>query len=68
LGRRAEPEKTFEWLERARRAEDPEVASTHLNPALVNLHKDPRWIPFLRKIGKAPEQLAKIKFDPKLPG
>jgi len=23
------------------------------------IHGDPRWLPFLRKIGKAPEQLAK---------
>ena len=26
------------------------------------IHADPRWLPFLRKIGKAPEQLAKIEF------
>jgi len=34
---------------------------------LANVHADPRWLPFLRKIGKAPEQLAAIKFDVKLP-
>jgi hypothetical protein len=28
-------------------------------------HSDPRWLPLLRKIGKAPDQLAKIEF--KLP-
>jgi len=33
----------------------------------ANVHKDPRWLPFLRKVGKAPEQLAKIKFEPRLP-
>ena len=27
------------------------------------IHSDPRWLPFLRKIGKAPDQLAKIKFE-----
>ena len=26
------------------------------------IHADPRWLAFLRKIGKAPEQLAKIEF------
>ena len=26
------------------------------------IHSDPRWLPFLRKIGKAPDQLAKIEF------
>ena len=34
---------------------------------LVNLHSDSRWLPFLRKIGMAPEQLAAIKFDVKVP-
>ncbi|HXS03428.1 MAG TPA: hypothetical protein VN731_03075, partial [Rhodanobacter sp.] len=29
---------------------------------------DPRWLPFLRKIGYAPEQLAKIQFTVTLPG
>ncbi|HLB85270.1 MAG TPA: hypothetical protein VJK00_11080 [Steroidobacteraceae bacterium] len=33
----------------------------------ANIHSDPRWPPFLRKIGKAPEQLAAIKFDVKVP-
>ena len=31
------------------------------------IHKDPRWLPFLRKLGKAPEQLAKIEFKVTLP-
>ena len=32
-----------------------------------NIHSDPRWLPFLRKIGRAPEQLAKIQFKVTLP-
>jgi len=28
----------------------------------ASIHDDPRWLPFLREIGKAPEQLAKIEF------
>ena len=28
-----------------------------------SLHADPRWLPFLRRTGKAPEQLAAIKFE-----
>ena len=32
-----------------------------------NIHNDPRWMAFLRKIGKAPEQLAKIEFKVTLP-
>ena len=31
------------------------------------IHNDPRWPPFLHKIGKAPEQLAKIEFKVPLP-
>jgi len=31
------------------------------------IHADPRWIPFPRKIGKGPEQLAKIEFKVTLP-
>jgi hypothetical protein len=31
------------------------------------IHSDPRWLPFLRKIGKAPDQLAKIEFKVPLP-
>jgi hypothetical protein len=28
---------------------------------------DPRWLPFLRKLGKAPDQLAQIKFKVTVP-
>ena len=31
------------------------------------IHADPRWLTFLRKLGKAPEQLAKIEFKVALP-
>jgi hypothetical protein len=31
------------------------------------LHDDPRWVAFLRENGLAPEQLAAIKFDVKVP-
>jgi hypothetical protein len=31
------------------------------------IHADPRWLAFLRKVGKAPEQLAKIEFKVMLP-
>jgi len=36
-------------------------------PLFDKIHSDPRWLPFLRKIGKAPEQLAQIKFKVTLP-
>lgn len=36
-------------------------------PLLKKLHDDPRWHELLEKVGKSPEQLAKIEFDVKLP-
>lgn len=36
-------------------------------PLLQKLHDDPRWHELLEKVGKSPEQLAKIEFDVKLP-
>ena len=42
-------------------------------PGLANhslftrIHDDSRWLPFLHSIGEAPEQLAEIEFNPRLP-
>ena len=47
--------------------QDPGLSEIAIDPLFANLHDDPRWLPFLRKIGKAPEQLAAIKFDVKVP-
>ena len=33
---------------------------------ICNFSKRPRWFPFLRKLGKAPEQLGAIKFEVKV--
>jgi hypothetical protein len=32
-----------------------------------NLYEDPRWLPFLERIGRSPAQLAAIEFEVKLP-
>ena len=64
---RGEADKAFEWLERARAEEDPGLAEIVFESLFDNIHSDPRWLPFLRKIGKAPEQLAKIPFKVTLP-
>ena len=37
------------------------------DPFFRRLHDDLRWLPFLRSIGQAPEQLAEIEFNPRLP-
>jgi TolB-like protein/Flp pilus assembly protein TadD len=64
---RGEPDRAFEWLETERRIGST-FAEIVANPLYAKLYDDPRWLPFLRKIGKAPEQLAKIEFKAILPG
>ena len=41
----------FDWLEQAYDNRDPGVAVMLLDPLLANLHDDPRWEPFLNKMG-----------------
>jgi hypothetical protein len=65
---RGEADRAFEWLGRAVHDADPGLAEIPTEPLFANIKADPRWLPFLRSIGKAPEQLAAIKFDVKLPG
>ena len=37
------------------------------DPLYLNAYDDPRWIPFLRKVGMAPEQLNAIEFEVEIP-
>jgi hypothetical protein len=39
------------------------IAHGCLSTTSAKIHADPRWGAFLRKIGYAPEQLAKIEFN-----
>ncbi len=56
-------DKAFEWLDKSvANGGAPEILMENL---FDKIHSDRRWLPFLRKLGKAPEQLAKIEF--KLP-
>jgi TolB-like protein len=64
---RNEADRAFEWLENAVVSHDSKLANIPVDILMANLKEDPRWLPFLRKIGKAPEQLAAIRFDVKLP-
>jgi tetratricopeptide (TPR) repeat protein len=57
----------FEWLDKAVKYDDIGLSEILTENLFANIHSDPRWPPFLRKIGKAPEQLAAIKFDVKVP-
>ena len=64
---RGEADKAFEWLDKAVEYGDPGLSEIVTENLFDKIHADPRWLPFLRKIGKAPEQLAKIEFKVTLP-
>jgi TolB-like protein/class 3 adenylate cyclase/Tfp pilus assembly protein PilF len=48
---RGEVERVFEWLERAYAQRDPGLALTLSDPFFRPVHDDPRWLPFLKKMG-----------------
>jgi serine/threonine protein kinase/tetratricopeptide (TPR) repeat protein len=47
------PDMAFDWLDRAFREHDSSLGLTKTNPLLANLHDDPRWHRFLKKMGLA---------------
>jgi len=59
---RGDTDKAFEWLDKAVQSQDPGLVDILVDNLFDKIHSDPRWLPFLRKIGKAPDQLAKIEF------
>ena len=56
-GYRNDKDHAFEWLERARRQRDAGLPILRADTLLPNLHDDPRWDAFLRKMGLADDQL-----------
>jgi serine/threonine protein kinase/tetratricopeptide (TPR) repeat protein len=64
---RGEPDQAFQWLDKAVQYGDPGLLHIMVENLFDKIHSDPRWLPFLRKIGKAPDQLAKIQFHVTLP-
>src|SRR6266480_1503412 len=56
-GYRNDKDHAFEWLERARRQRDAGLPGLRTDTLLPNLHDDPRWDAFLRKMGLADDQL-----------
>ena len=50
---RGEIDRAFEWLERAYAQRDPGLAMTSSDPFFRPLQGDPRWPPFLKKMGFA---------------
>ena len=47
---RGETDKAFEWLARAYKQRDGGLAEMKSDPLLRNLHNDPRWPVFLKKM------------------
>jgi tetratricopeptide (TPR) repeat protein len=64
---RGEADKAFEWLDKAVEDKDPGLSEIAPENLFDKIRSDPRWLPFLRKLGRAPEQLATIQFKVTLP-
>jgi TolB-like protein/tetratricopeptide (TPR) repeat protein len=54
---RGDKDRAFEWLERAHWQRDGSLGFMRCDPFLEDLHEDPRWDVFLRKMGLADDQL-----------
>ena len=67
LAWRGETDRAFAWLDKAVAFRGPGLLELPYEKLFANLHDDPRWLPFLRRLGQAPEQLAAIKFEVPLP-
>lgn len=67
LAYRGEADRAFEWLDKAVAYNDPGLTEIATDPLFAGIRNDPRWLPFLERIGKAPWQLEAIKFDITLP-
>ncbi len=64
---RGDADQAFEWLEKAVSYSDPGLSEIAIQPEFASLHDDPRWLPFLSRLGMAPDQLAAISFNVQLP-
>lgn len=64
---RNEADLAFAWLNKAFDYSDPGLAEIVNEPLFGNIKTDPRWQPFLQRIGKSTEQLAAIDFSVTLP-
>lgn len=64
---RNDANKAFEWLEKAVADNDTGLGEILSQPLFDNIHDDPRWVPFLRTLGRAPEQLVDIDLSITIP-
>jgi hypothetical protein len=67
LAYRGEADRAFAWLDKAVAYGDPALSFIAGETWFSNLYEDPRWLPFLERIGRSPAQLDAIEFEVKLP-
>ena len=60
-------DRAFEWLDKSVAANDGGTIVILVDNLFKNVHSDARWLPLLRRLGKAPEQVDKIEFKVTLP-
>jgi TolB-like protein/Tfp pilus assembly protein PilF len=61
--RRGDNDRAFEWLEKAIEYSDAGLSGIASSLWFASLFNDPRWQPFLAKIGRSEAQLAAIEFN-----
>ena len=54
LAYRGEADRAFAWLDKAVAYGDPDLTSIAMGNMFSNLYEDPRWLPFLERIGRSP--------------
>ncbi len=64
---RGDNDNAFKWLEKALENDETALSNVASHYTFRNLHDDPRWQPFLAKLGQSDVQLAAIDFDVRLP-
>ena len=62
-----ESDKEFEWLDKAIESHDTGLAEIGSDILFANIRSDARWLPFLRRLAIAPDQLARIEFTVTVP-
>ena len=62
-----QPDLAFEWIGKDLEGRAEFMSGDYIDTLFVNLHTDPRWLPLLERIGRSPEQLAKVPFELTLP-
>ena len=60
-------DRAFEWLDKSVAAKDGGSLLILVDSLFENVRSDPRWVPLLRRLGKAPDQVEKIQFKVTLP-